>query len=94
MEAGAYAAVIANHWAKGGAGATDLGNATIAACEKSKSAGSPFKLVTTFEIVSTANTVTSLFTPNAIILFVQVLVSPEHIVEGQDSHHMQRNVRC
>lgn len=45
LEAGAYAAVIANHWAKGGAGAIDLGKATIAACEKSKAAGSPFKFL-------------------------------------------------
>jgi formyltetrahydrofolate synthetase len=40
---GAFAAVVANHWAKGGAGAVDLGNAVIEACQASRSAGSPFK---------------------------------------------------
>ena len=43
LEAGAFAAVVANHWAKGGAGATDLANAVVAACESSRAAGSPFK---------------------------------------------------
>jgi|EP01033_Poteriospumella_lacustris_P002585 formyltetrahydrofolate synthetase len=43
VEAGAFAACVANHWALGGAGATDLGNAVIAACEASRSAGSPFR---------------------------------------------------
>jgi formyltetrahydrofolate synthetase len=33
-EAGAADAVVANHWAEGGAGAVDLGKALIAACEK------------------------------------------------------------
>jgi len=32
MEAGAHAAVIANHWAEGGAGAAALGEAVIEAC--------------------------------------------------------------
>lgn len=33
MAAGADAAVVSNHWAKGGAGARDLAEATIAVCE-------------------------------------------------------------
>jgi formyltetrahydrofolate synthetase len=33
-EAGASDAVVANHWAQGGAGAVELGKALIAACEK------------------------------------------------------------
>jgi len=33
-EAGAFDAVVANHWAEGGAGAVELGKAVIAACEK------------------------------------------------------------
>jgi formate--tetrahydrofolate ligase len=45
MEAGAYAAVIANHWAKGGAGATDLGNAVIDACKAQKARNDPFKFL-------------------------------------------------
>ena len=45
LGAGAASAVVANHWAKGGAGATDLGNAVIAACAKSRAAGNPFKCV-------------------------------------------------
>lgn len=43
LESGAHAAVVADHWAKGGAGAIDLGNAVIDACKSSRSAGSPFK---------------------------------------------------
>lgn len=43
LEAGAYAAVVANHWALGGAGATDLGLAVIEACKASRAEGSPFK---------------------------------------------------
>lgn len=42
---GAFAAVVANHWAEGGAGATDLGNAVIAACKQSREIGSPFKFL-------------------------------------------------
>ena len=42
MEAGAHAAVVANHWAKGGAGATDLGRAVIEACSAQKALGDPF----------------------------------------------------
>jgi formyltetrahydrofolate synthetase len=34
VQAGAYDAVATNHWAEGGAGATDLGRAVIAACEQ------------------------------------------------------------
>jgi len=34
LNAGASDAVMANHWAQGGAGAVDLGRAVIAACEK------------------------------------------------------------
>ena len=45
MEAGAYAAVMCNHWAKGGAGAADLGRAVQAACAASRAAGSPFKFL-------------------------------------------------
>jgi len=33
-EAGAVAAVVANHWAEGGAGATDLAEAVVEACEQ------------------------------------------------------------
>lgn len=32
LAAGATAAVVANHWAEGGAGAADLGRAVIDAC--------------------------------------------------------------
>ncbi len=35
MAAGADAAVVSNHWAKGGAGARDLAEAVIATCEGS-----------------------------------------------------------
>lgn len=37
LQAGAFAAVSANHWAQGGLGAVDLGNAVIAACQSAKS---------------------------------------------------------
>ncbi len=43
LKEGAFAAVVANHWAKGGAGAADLGNAVVEACAASRAAGSPFK---------------------------------------------------
>lgn len=36
MEAGAYAAVVANHWAEGGKGAADLGRSVILACAASR----------------------------------------------------------
>jgi len=42
LEAGAFNAVVANHWAEGGAGAIDLGHAVIEACKASRSEGSPF----------------------------------------------------
>ena len=45
LEAGAFAAVVANHWAKGGAGAVDLAHAVEEACAASRSEGSPFKYV-------------------------------------------------
>ena len=37
MDAGAYDAVVSNHWAEGGKGAEALGRAVIAACEVAKS---------------------------------------------------------
>jgi len=40
MAAGAYAAVVANHWALGGAGAADLGKAVKAACQSARGAQS------------------------------------------------------
>ena len=46
LASGAFDAVVANHWAEGGAGATDLGKSVIAACAAAKSAGSPFSYVT------------------------------------------------
>jgi methylenetetrahydrofolate dehydrogenase (NADP+)/methenyltetrahydrofolate cyclohydrolase/formyltetrahydrofolate synthetase len=36
LAAGATAAVVANHWAEGGAGAADLGRAVIEACAKAR----------------------------------------------------------
>jgi len=36
LDAGAEAAVMTDHWAKGGAGATDLAHAVVSACEKEK----------------------------------------------------------
>lgn len=36
LAAGATAAVVANHWAEGGAGATALGSAVIEACAKAR----------------------------------------------------------
>jgi len=45
MEAGAFAAVTANHWAEGGRGATDLGNAVIAACDAQRALGNPFRFL-------------------------------------------------
>jgi formyltetrahydrofolate synthetase len=36
LEGGAFSAAIANHWAEGGAGATELGLAVIAACEQAR----------------------------------------------------------
>lgn len=37
LEAGAFSAVVANHWAEGGKGAVDLGEAVIAACADARS---------------------------------------------------------
>ena len=34
VEAGAFAAVLSDHWSKGGVGATDLAEAVVAACEE------------------------------------------------------------
>jgi len=45
LEAGAYGAAVANHWAKGGAGAADLGRVLIDACGASRAAASPFKFL-------------------------------------------------
>jgi formyltetrahydrofolate synthetase len=39
--AGAIDAVVANHWAEGGAGAIDLGRAVIRACEESRTQSTP-----------------------------------------------------
>lgn len=49
-DAGAFAAVSANHWAQGGAGATDLGNAVIAACASSRANHSPFRCLYSLDI--------------------------------------------
>jgi len=38
LAAGATAAVVANHWAEGGAGAADLGRAVIDACAAARAA--------------------------------------------------------
>ncbi len=48
LSAGAYAAVEANHWAKGGAGALELANAVVNACDSVKSA--PFKFLYDVEL--------------------------------------------
>jgi formyltetrahydrofolate synthetase len=45
ISAGAYNAVVANHWAEGGRGAKDLGRAVIEACADAKKNGSPFKFL-------------------------------------------------
>jgi methylenetetrahydrofolate dehydrogenase (NADP+) / methenyltetrahydrofolate cyclohydrolase / formyltetrahydrofolate synthetase len=42
LASGAFDAVVANHWAEGGAGAVDLGKSVIAACAAAKTGGSPF----------------------------------------------------
>jgi len=42
-EAGAAAAVTADHWARGGAGARDLGEAVVAACEGARAAPATFR---------------------------------------------------
>jgi formyltetrahydrofolate synthetase len=45
LDAGADAAVMANHWAKGGEGAKELAEAVVAACESHRKAGSTFSLL-------------------------------------------------
>eukprot|EP01036_Dinobryon_divergens_P028669 gene28669-37652_t len=50
MDAGAFDARVANHWAEGGKGATELGEAVIAACAASKAAGSPFQFLYPLEL--------------------------------------------
>ena len=51
MEAGAYAAVTANHWAEGGKGATDLGLAVAEACAKQRALAKPtFKFLYPLEL--------------------------------------------
>ena len=50
VEGGAYAAVVANHWAKGGAGAIDLARAVEEACRASSALGSPFKFLYPLEL--------------------------------------------
>ena len=46
LEAGAADAVMSNHWAKGGAGAVNLGRAVVKACESARSAAkSSFKFL-------------------------------------------------
>lgn len=45
MAEGAFAAVVANHWAVGGAGAVDLGNAVIQACAAAKTSDLPFRFL-------------------------------------------------
>jgi formyltetrahydrofolate synthetase len=49
-EAGAYDAVIANHWAEGGKGAAALGNSVIAACAAARTEGTPFKFLYPLDI--------------------------------------------
>lgn len=45
LAAGAFDAVVANHWAEGGAGAKALAEATVRACEASRAEGTPFKFL-------------------------------------------------
>ena len=45
LDAGADAAVMANHWAKGGEGAKDLAKSVVDACEAHRSAGASFRLL-------------------------------------------------
>ena len=46
LDAGAADAVMSNHWAKGGAGAVNLGRAVVKACESARdSAKSSFKFL-------------------------------------------------
>lgn len=52
IEAGAYDAVMANHWAQGGAGAVELGEAVVKACADSRAgkAGPGFKFLYPLEM--------------------------------------------
>jgi formyltetrahydrofolate synthetase len=50
LEAGAEAAVEANHWAEGGRGAVELAKAVSAACAASRKAGSAFKFLYPLEL--------------------------------------------
>eukprot|EP01041_Mallomonas_annulata_P003438 gene3438-6825_t len=50
LEAGAFDAVVANHWAEGGAGAVDLALAVQRACVKSREEGSPFRFLYPLEL--------------------------------------------
>ena len=45
IEGGAHAAVIADHWAQGGAGAAALGEAVMEACDAQKARGDPFNFL-------------------------------------------------
>jgi len=45
LEAGAFAAATASHWAKGGAGAVELGEHVIAACAATRAEGNPFNFL-------------------------------------------------
>jgi formate--tetrahydrofolate ligase len=45
MAGGAHAAVVANHWAKGGEGAAALGEAVMEACAAQKARGDPFQFL-------------------------------------------------
>lgn len=49
LESGASHAVVCNHWAEGGAGAVELGQAVIEACEKQKSLPNGFRFLYTSE---------------------------------------------
>ena len=50
LEAGAYAAVVANHWAEGGAGATDLAQAVSDACKASRESTTKFNFLYPLEM--------------------------------------------
>jgi len=50
LNAGAVDAVIANHWAQGGAGAVDLGRAVMAACDTACGGGAPPPLKFTYDL--------------------------------------------
>eukprot|EP00741_Cyanophora_paradoxa_P023229 tig00021579_g22436.t1 len=49
-EHGAHSAVMADHYAQGGAGAADLGRAVMEACRFSRQAGSPFQFLYPLEL--------------------------------------------